>query len=251
MPVYFIHSSQVVDRRIVIEDRLAHHLCSVLRIQKGETLFLVDERPKRYTGRVIESDRLRLMVEIVGEEDPPLFLRPFLHLGVGLLKGEKIDWVLQKATELGAARISFLTTKRTVIQPKQERAARQHDRWAGITLEAAQQSSRWTVPEVDPVLPLDDFLAVTAHYGLKFAFWEGAAAESLPMAIRSVLGAAPREGALLIGPEGGWEKGEVEAAGRAGFHPLSLGTTILRAETAALAALAILQYEIQRRSSGD
>lgn len=251
MPVYFIRSTQVDRGRIVIQDRLAHHLRDVLRSQEGETLLLVDERPKRYTARLIESDRSQLILEVLQEESPPPFPLPTLHLGVGLLKGEKFEWVLQKATELGAARITPLVTERAVIRPKPDRVAHQQERWNKIVMEAAQQSGRWIIPILDQPVELLAFLTRTAGYGLKLIFWEGIPSQSPRRQIAEAIASAPREGVLLVGPEGGWEKAEVDAARAMGYQALSLGPRILRAETAALAALSVVQYEIEGRSDGE
>ncbi|TAK00987.1 MAG: 16S rRNA (uracil(1498)-N(3))-methyltransferase [Candidatus Manganitrophaceae bacterium] len=251
MPVYFIHSKQVDRGKIILRDRLAHHLRDVLRLQKGETLLLVDERPKRYTARLVESQPAQLTLEVLQEESPPSFPLPALHLGIGLLKGEKFEWVLQKATELGTARITPLVTERAVIRPKADRVAHQQERWNKIVLEAAQQSGRWTLPILDPPAELLAFLTRTSGYGVKLIFWEGIPSESPRHEIVKAIASAPPQGAVLIGPEGGWEKTEVDAARAMGYQALSLGPRILRAETAAVAALAVVQYEIEGRGHGD
>ncbi len=212
---------------------------------------MVDEQPKRYTARLVESRPARLTLEVLQEEIPPRFPLPTLHLGIGLLKGEKIEWILQKATELGVARITPLITERAVIRPKADRLAHQHERWNKIVTEAAQQSARWTLPVLDQPTELLAFLTRTAGYGLKLIFWEGMPAQSPRRRIAAAIASDPREGVLLIGPEGGWEKAEVDAAGAMGYQALSLGTRILRAETAALAALAVVQYEIEGRDDGE
>lgn len=248
MPVYFINSAQVDHGKITVQDRLAHHLRDVLRSQEGETLFLVDEQPRRYTARLIESHPARLILEVLKEESPPPFPLPALHLGIGLLKGEKLEWVLQKATELGVARITPLVTERAVVRPKADRVSHQQERWTKIITEAAQQSGRWTVPILDPPTELLAFITRTAGDGLKLIFWEGAPSQSPRRRIAEGLASDPREGVLLIGPEGGWEREEVDAACAMGYQALSHGARILRAETAALAALSIVQYEIEGRS---
>lgn len=248
MPVYFINSAQIDHGKIIVQDRLAHHLRDVLRSQEGETLLLVDEQPKRYTARLIESHPTRLTLEVLQEESPPSFPLPALHLGIGLLKGEKLEWVLQKATELGVARITPLVTERAVVRPKSDRLSHQQERWAKIITEAAQQSGRWTIPVLEPPAELLAFLARTAGCGMKLIFWEGMPARSPRRRIAEALASDPREGVLLIGPEGGFEKAEVDAAGAMGYQALSLGARVLRAETAALAALSIVQYEIEGRS---
>jgi len=248
MPVYFIHSKQIDHGKIAVEGRLAHHLRDVLRSQEGETLLLVDEQPRRYTARLSKSRPSELIFDVVKEENPPPFPLPTLHLGIGLLKGEKLEWVLQKATELGVARITPLLTERVVVRPKADRLSHQQERWMKIITEAAQQSGRWTIPTLDLPTELLAFIARTAGDGLKLVFWEGAPSQSPRRPIAEALASEPREGVLLIGPEGGLEKAEVDAACAMGYQALSLGPRILRAETAALAALSIVQYEIEGRS---
>lgn len=246
MPVYFIRSEQIQRGKIEIGGDLAHHLRDVLRLREGETLLLADERPRRYLAKIVGRASSRLVLEILKEETPPPRSLPAVRLGLGLLKGEKMEWVLQKATELGVMRISPLRTARTTVAPKSERVERRLDRWMKIILEAAQQSGRWEVPRIDPPSDLRTFLGETASSEPKFAFWEEAPAAPLRPILRSALPGVPppsAEAAILIGPEGGLEKGEVDEARRGGYRLLSLGPRTLRAETAALAALAIVQYE--------
>lgn len=247
MPVYFISSEQVDRKKIEIGRELAHHLQDVLRVKVGEVLFFVDEQPKRYQAKVVESLPGRLILSIEGEELSPR-KRPEIRLGIGLLKGEKMDWVLQKATELGVALISPLVTKRVIARPKEDRLAHQHDRWLKILTEAAQQSGRWEIPRLDRPCGLESFLAKTSP-GFKFIFYEAAPSGPVRRRIKETIDPIhpPFQGTVLIGPEGGWEKSEVEAAMQSGYSILSLGERTLRAETAALAALAILQYEFENR----
>lgn len=252
MPVYFIRSELIDQGKVELKDRLAHHLRDVLRIKEGESLLLVDERSKRYQTTVVESSSGRLVLQIVKEESPPAN-RTFVHLGIGILKGDKMDWVLQKATELGAARISPLVTERAVARPRTERIAHQHERWIKIVTEAAQQSGRWDLPTVDLPGDLHPFLRQTtgsAEGGVsKLIFWEKAPAIPFRKTLQSGLASSPTT-LFLIGPEGGWTESEVEAASGAGFSVVSLGARTLRAETAALAALSIIQYERENQHDG-
>lgn len=253
MPVYFISSDQIDQKKIEIGKSLAHHLQDVLRVKVGERLLLVDEQPKRYHAKVVESLPGRLVLAIESEErSPPA--RSMIRLGVGLLKGEKMDWVLQKATELGAAVFSPLLTHRVIARPGPDRFPHQRERWTKIITEAAQQSGRWEVPRIDFPLDLETFLAESAP-GFKFIFYESAPAGPLRKKIAEAIDAfrpdAPVQGTLLIGPEGGWEQSEVDRAVQKGYSVLSLGERTLRAETAALAALSIVQYEIEGRGRED
>ncbi len=258
MPVYFISSGQIDQKKIEIGHDLAHHLQNVLRVKIGETLLFVDEQPKRYHAKVIESLPGRLVLEIEREEEA-VRSGPMIRLGIALLKGEKMDWVFQKATELGVASIVPLLTKRVIARPKPDRFPHQRERWTKIIREAAQQSGRWDVPRIDLPSDLTPFLSDAAP-GFKFIFYEAAPAGPLREKMKKTLDSFSAhslsdrvgrpskhglEGTVLIGPEGGWDQSEVDLAVQKGYTVLSLGERTLRAETAALAALAIVQYEIE------
>jgi len=253
MPVYFIRSDQIDDKQVTLEMGLVHHLRDVLRLKVGESLTLVDEQPKRYLCRVSASYPDPLQLEIESEVLPPVRQLGKLHLAVGMLKGEKMDWVVQKATELGVARLTPLITERTVVRVRPERLAHQQSRWLKIITEASQQSCRWSLPQIDAPIDLKDFLLESIS-GLssecfRLIFSERTPPESSGDKIRLKIVQSPAAGILLIGPEGGWEPGEIKKACNAGFFPVSLGEQILRAETAALAALSIVQYEVRNGSA--
>ncbi|MFQ5949290.1 MAG: 16S rRNA (uracil(1498)-N(3))-methyltransferase, partial [Nitrospiria bacterium] len=250
MPVYFIHSEQIKDNKVKLDDRLAHHLRNVLRLKVGETLFLVDERPRRYLTRVTASSPDRLVLAIEKEEAPPEENRSVVRLGIGILKGEKMDWVIQKATELGVSRISPLVTQRVIARPRPERLDHQQNRWEKIAAEAAQQSGRWEIPKIDSPSDLPTLLADTAPSVFKFIFSPEVSHGSIRKSIQSSIGSSSFQGTLLIGPEGGWETTEVAEAAQKGYLPISLGTRMLRSETAALVALSIIQYEVDNKRMG-
>ncbi len=252
MPVYFIRSDQIDDKKVSLGPDLEHHLRDVLRLKPGESLTLVDEHPRRYLTRVIAAYPDPLQLEIESEVPAPGPVLGKVHLAFGMLKGEKMDWVMQKATELGVSRLTPLLTERTVVRVRPERLPHQQSRWLKIITEASQQSCRWSLPQIDPPIDLPTFLAQTvsdsenAHSeSFRFIFSERTPTEPCGDTIRLEIAQSPEAGIILIGPEGGWEPTEVSEAFKAGFLPVSLGEQILRAETAALAALAIVQYEMR------
>ena len=157
------------------------------------------------------------------------------------VKGDKPEFIIQKATELGASAISFYTTERTVpLAPNPKREAR----WRKISIGAAKQCRRSVLPRISVAGSLAKVLAEWESRGaLKLALWEGVTeGGTIKEALRSGSGA---EGVVvLVGPEGGFSKDEIDAAARAGFRIVGLGPRILRAETAAVAALALMQYEL-------
>ena len=239
MPIYFIASHQIHGETAKIDGPLLKHLRDVLRVNRGETLTFVDECRQRYVAQVDRVDRQALVARITSrlETAPPTPLQ--LTLAQGIIKGKKMDWIIQKATELGVGRIIPLHTSRTVVRLDGLRAQRQQTRWQTIAYEAAQQSSRDEVPQVQPICSFSDFIRADSHF-LRLILWEGETERSLKneLASHSDLKSA----ALLIGPEGGFSQQEVSEAKAQGFRAIHLGQRILRTETASLVTLGVLQY---------
>jgi 16S rRNA (uracil1498-N3)-methyltransferase len=198
------------------------------------TLTVVEEA--RVEGRVTERRQ--------PETEP----RAAVWLAVALLKGEKLEWVVQKGTELGTAGFLFLRTERAVVQAGEERWSARRERYARIAREAAEQCGRVRVPPVEGPLPFADALARAAEFDHRLLAHEGSFVplkEALGIPPpgplpevergRARSAASPRSAILFVGPEGGFTPAEVGAAGGAGVRVVSLGARVLRAETAALA----------------
>jgi len=242
MPVYFIQSAQITEQKIEITGELAHHLRDVLRFGIGEIFDVVDENQRRYRISLDDITPQRLLARILTMEDKPSAPPLELHLVQALLKKPKMDWVVQKATELGVAHFLPLVTERTVVRLHTDRSKHQQDRWQKIAQEAAQQCGRTDVPQVHLPTDLKSLCDHPPKVDLKLIFWE----QERERPLRSVLSHHQplRSLLLLIGPEGGFSRAELDLARSADFITASLGQRILRAETASLAALAILQYEL-------
>jgi 16S rRNA (uracil1498-N3)-methyltransferase len=212
-----------------------HYLSHVLRLGIGEKVLLLDGAERVATTRIVRASALELELEFLAIETAPRRegQTPCVTLQIGLLKGDRHDLVVQKATELGASRIVTVLCQRSIPMRLEERSARRNQRWQRIAQAAAQQCRRPDLPEVTPPRQLGEVLQA-APTGLRLMLYEGAAPP-----LRSVL-AAHQAIELLVGPEGGLDPQEVDAATAAGFIPCSLGPRILRAETAALAALAVV-----------
>lgn len=242
MPVYFIQSKQISGQQIHITGELAHHLRNVLRFKQGETLDVVDENRKRYRITLNDLTPHQLKAHILAVSEPKGLPSVEILLAQALLKGPKMDWVIQKATELGISRFLPIKSERTVVRPSQNRASHQRERWSKIAREASQQSGRLDVPQVEDLIDFPQLCYRPLKVDLKLMPWEGAGGHPLrslfpvDRKIRSVL--------LVIGPEGGFSKNEVDLAQKTGFTIISLGQRILRSETASLASLTILQYEL-------
>lgn len=242
MPVFFIDSRQIVSKRIRFTGPGGRHF-RALRYRVGDFVTCVDEKGVRYRTRVSEITPGRVTGDIVEVEETPPPMSLIIHLGFGIVKGERLDFLLQKCTEVGVAAFYPLLTERTVVRLQADRLFHQQERWRKIILEAAQQAGRREIPRIDPPRRFDLFLETPPPHDLALIFWEGEKGRRL----REVIGhgqGEEKEILLLIGPEGGFSQDEVMQAEKRGFLPLSLGERVLRAETAAMVAVSLLQYEL-------
>jgi len=242
MPVFFISADQIHEKTVTIAGPLLDHLRASLRVRTGERIWVGVERRRRYLIEVTDVDRRTLHGNVIEQRTGPDPTTPRLLIGQAILKGERMDWAIQKVTELGVAAIIPLVSEQTVVRPKQARVNAQQERWQRIAIEAAQQSERWDVPTIGAPCTAMEFFSTPALATLKFILSERGTGQSLGSV---PLPASPAQTiALAIGPEGGWRDEELTQADTNGFLPVTLGTRILRAETAALAAVSILQTRL-------
>jgi 16S rRNA (uracil1498-N3)-methyltransferase len=220
-----------------LDGTAANHIGRVLRLRAGDALILFDNAGGEYAATVVALDRGTVRVA-VGEYLPTNRESP-LHvtLAQGISRGERMDVVVQKATELGVWRIVPLLTERTVVRLNAAQAANRLRHWRAIAVAACEQCGRNHVPQITAPMGLQDFLVSDLPDGLRLLLNPdgGLKARDLPPGLTAT---------LLIGPEGGLSDAERTAARAAQFQGLSLGPRILRTETAALAALAIIQQQL-------
>ena len=239
MPVFFIHSQDVVDGVVTITDPLLTHISKSLRAKSGDSLLFNDDQGHRYHTTVLQITKQTLQAKIQHLENPPLSTAPPIILAQAILKGEKMGWVIQKATELGVSAIVPLITDRVILKLAGTQGETHQARWMRIALEAAQQSERWTLPTIFPLQSFQQFLKSHLERPpiIMAERAEGLSLLHVPRSIEK----PGSEVTVIIGPEGGWSTEEIEAAHSHNWTFASFGKEILRAETASLAALAILQ----------
>ena len=227
-----------------------HYLTRVLRLRVGDAVVLLDGQGRQCPAQIAHVDGAQVELHCAAATTA-VASGPELTLLCGLLKGDKQDFVIQKATELGAHAVVPVLCQRSVPQLGQERAEKRHERWTRIAVHAAQQCRRARVPSIAGPTPLAQALAAAdAATTLSLLLYEGLAAPLHTLVPPEPgLAALPAAMRLLIGPEGGLTDAEVAAAVAAGFIPCSLGPRVLRAETAVVAALAVLQYALAARAS--
>lgn len=209
----------------------ARHV-QVLRLQPGDALTLFDGRGGEYEAQVEHMGRSEVRVVVGAHHAIEREAPRAVHLALAMPANERMDWLVEKASELGVASIAPLVAERSVLRLAGERAQKKQSHWQAIAVAACEQCGRNRVPVVHPVQPLAGWLAAQATPGWMLSLRPGTQA----------IAALPRPEAvtLLSGPEGGLAPAEEEAALGRGWQPVNLGPRVLRAETAPLAALALL-----------
>lgn len=229
----FVPAATLAADDVVVEDEGHHHLARVLRVVRDERVILFDGEGNEAEAHVRAVERTSTRLEVVARRRRPIVRGAALTLCQGLIRPEKMDWVVQKATELGVARIVP-----TLCERSQGHARGRNERWTRIAREAARQCGRADVPDVEEVVPWSEALRAGPADAQRVVLWEELG-EREPLG--RVLKALPPAVVLAVGPEGGLGEKEIAGAREAGFVTAGLGPRVLRAETAAIVALALAQ----------
>jgi 16S rRNA (uracil1498-N3)-methyltransferase len=233
----YVDTTLSTGARCEIDGNAANHITRVLRLRNGDELTVFDGRGGEYAAR-IDSIRKNTVLIDVRDHRPLTRESPlYLTLAQGISRGERMDLVIQKATELGVSRIVPILTERTVVKLDATQAARKLQHWQGVLIAACEQCGRNTLPALDEPTTLRDFVRNSPATETRVLLSpEGS------LRIRELAPAALVT--VLIGPEGGLTEDEQNAAVKVGFERVRLGPRILRTETAAIAALATLQAHL-------
>ena len=235
MRISRIYTAQRLDSNstIVLEPEPSHHLTRVLRLGVGSRLVLFNGKGGEYPGEITAVDKKNVHVETGGRSEVDLESPLEIHLGIAISRGERMDWIVQKSTELGVRSITPLVTEHTGVKLTADRADKKQQHWQKVAVSACEQSGRNCLPMLYPMQTLSLWLGSTVaekKFVLHHRAVSNAGAEEAPATI-----------ALLVGPEGGLSEQEIETAEKAGYVSMRLGPRVLRTETAPLAAIAVLQ----------
>jgi len=235
IPRVFAGAGLGVGARIRLDAPRTHYLKNVLRLKPGAALILFDgEQPVDYAA-TLDFDGRQAVARIVSAAANRAESPRATHVVQGLSRGDHADWTIQKTTELGVNRISLFNAARTQSPLKAAQRARRLAHWRGIAAGAAEQCGRSLLPVIDFHGDFDAALAAPAAAALRILLdFDGEALQAMP-------GRDAESIAILLGPEGGLDSAEIDAARRAGWRAASLGPRILRTETAATVALALVQ----------
>ena len=223
-----------INEVINLDDDNAHYARSVLRLKNDAQIILFNGQGGEFLGRVVEVSRKNVRVELQKFIDRSVESNLKIQIGLGISRGDRMDFSVQKAVELGATKMTPLITERCVVQFKDEKKSQRWQHWQKIIQHASEQSGRTVLPDFNEIATFGSWTAVQSS-GLRI-FLDPYAQTSLAQ-----LTPENNEVTLLTGPEGGFSIVEREAAVLAGFTPVKLGARVLRTETASLAALATVQ----------
>ena len=219
---------------IQLEVGVARHLTSVLRMVQGQNVILFDGRGGEYNAELICVKKGAARAKVGGfvdtERESPLKI----ELAIGISRGERMDWIVQKATELGVTVITPLFTERCEVKLNAERLEKKTRHWQQVAVSACEQCQRNTLPVIQPAVSLERYLSTT-NEGLKLVLHHRSSQRLDEMRNQN------NHVTLLVGPEGGLSEREISLANSTGFSPLSIGPRVLRTETAPLAAISIIQ----------
>ena len=231
MQNFFVYDSQVQGENIYIEGTDVNHIVHVLRMKVGEEVSVHDDVNRKYLCRIEKLLGERVVLSIVEQQESDTELSCPIYLFQGLPKGDKMEWIIQKCVELGVHAIVPVATKRAVVKLDEKKAQKKVNR--GI------------VPEVLPVMKWKEALEYARQLDVKMIPYEKAAGIN---ATKQLIGSVSfgQSVGIFIGPEGGFEEAEVEAAKAMGAVPVTLGRRILRTETAGMTILSILMYHLER-----
>lgn len=244
MQHFFVTPDQVEKPYIYIEGSDVNHMKNVLRMKAGEELMVSDGNNWQYRCAVKEYLPEKAVLKITKKELVDTELPSKIYLFQGLPKQDKMELIVQKAVELGACQVIPVMTRRCVVKLDAKKAAKKVSRWQQIAESAAKQAGRGYIPEIRDVMTLEEALAFAGQLDVRLIPYE--LAEGMEHT-RDVIGKImPGQSVgIFIGPEGGFEKEEVEQAVEKGVLPVTLGKRILRTETAGLAVLSVLMYRLE------
>lgn len=242
---FFVEPSQISENEVVIVGNDVNHIKNVLRMRPGEELSVsngVDNREYRCGIEEILEDRILCRLRFIKEDGMELPSKVYLFQG--LPKADKMELIIQKAVELGVYEIIPVSTKRAVVKLDEKKAKTKAVRWQTIAEAAAKQSKRRVIPEVKNVMTMKQAVDYAKAMDVKLIPYELAEGmEETKKRIASLQ--AGQTIAVFIGPEGGFEESEIEAAVGAGICPITMGKRILRTETAGITILAWIMYQLE------
>jgi len=237
---FFVDSDSIIDNHVKITGDNAEQIRKVLRMREGEEIVVLDGAGWEYRVQLTSIKKGSVTGEIKYKDFKPEDSKVKIILGQGIPKGEKMDFIVQKATELGVSEIIPLKLERCVVKIPPLGGLEKIKRWQRIAKESSEQSLRRFIPSINTIYDLRQFCDKYKDTDLKIVFYEGEEKRGLKKLLNEK--GEVKSISVVVGPEGGLSSEEIEIANSYGFIPIGLGQRILRADTVALSVLSILQF---------
>jgi 16S rRNA (uracil1498-N3)-methyltransferase len=240
MPRFYVSAPHPENDLLTIGGNEARHIRQVLRLRTGDEIIVFDGSGKEYEGTIVEEGPTSVLVSIRNVFPPKKEFRLEITLAQSLLKGEKMDYVIQKATELGVRKIIPFFSSRSIPFLDRSKRLERHRRWERIAIEASKQCGRRFIPKIEAVQDYHSMLSQAFRSSLPLILWEKEGKR-----LKEILKGSKNKKDVfsIVGPEGGLSPEEVETSKTMGFVSVNMGERILRAETSSLCLISILQYE--------
>ena len=237
MPQFFIQPAQIHGKTAILTGEEAHHLTRALRYREGDHVWFSDGRSTQYEGKILSATPHQVTLEILQRREILAKVQP-PAMAMAILKQERWDMALQKVVELGCSTIFPFISSRTIPHYEQEDIPKKVNRWQKIALEAAKQSGLPVIPQVSTPLDWTRLLQQFSNFETVLLPWEGEQIQTLHEVTQKKLGRA----LIVIGPEGGFSPEEAGEAKASGAQLVTLGSQILRAETASIVTFTLVQF---------
>lgn len=246
MHQFFVETSQIHDKTVIIEGSDVNHIKNVLRMKEGEEISVSNgEDGREYRCGIVRIEEDRVVCELRFVKEDGVELPSRVYLFQGLPKADKMELIIQKAVELGVYEVIPVETGRSVVKLDAKKAVQKTARWQAIAEAAAKQSRRRIIPQVAAPVSFAQALARAAEMDIKLIPYELAEGMDCTKQIFSNLGEG-KDIAVFIGPEGGFEEKEIVRAKECGIQPITLGKRILRTETAGFTVMAWIMYQLEK-----
>lgn len=245
MQRYFVEPDLFSEDEISIVGDDVHHIVNVMRAKEGEEILVSDGAGRTALAKLVMLSSKEVKAQVLELLDEQCELPIRITIGQGLPKGEKMEWILQKGTELGAYSFFPFSSERTIVKLDEKKEAKKLERWRKIVKEAAEQSHRAVLPEILPPVSFREAMKASSAYTRCAIAYEKEGGTTLHQVLDELK--ADDTLLVLIGPEGGFSSEEVGIAESNGFLPISLGPRILRTETASQYVLACASYQFERK----
>lgn len=245
MSRFLVDPQHISETQVELQEKETHHIKNVLRFKEGDVVVVFDGVGNEYRCQIESLEKKEALLSILEKIQSKQENSVQVSLAHSVTKGERFDWVVEKGTELGMQQIIPFNCERVNVKLNEENKIKKQQRWERITQAASKQSGRVTVPKVSPVLKFDQVIELFSKYDAVLLAYELENGTDLKNAWHSLLKDKKIQTVLaIVGPEGGFSTQEVDAMVQAGAQSVSLGQNILRTETAAIAMVAMIQYEL-------